>query len=237
MTLDQAFTNVPAATAPKGRGPLLRTLAKHSIDPDNTLSGSSIRATRHRLDAFGSMIEQDNQAAADVFDGLESGLLVAESSDIRGRQHGVALDAVDKGIDRQLKMVHMPTARSVRLTARKGDIPITVLSDAPYPLHVVLVVDRSDKLRFTTPEMPPLSRRATVVPLGVEARTSGSFPLKVAIESPSEGLTISQTHFTVRSTAASGVGIVLSAGAGLFLIVWWVRNLRHGRRARQLVPA
>jgi hypothetical protein len=237
MTLDQAFTSVPAATAIKGKGPLLRTLAKTPLDPDAALSGSSIRTTRHRLDAFGSMLEQDNQASADVFDDLERGLLTAESSDIRGRQHGVVLDAVDERIDAQLKLVHMPANRSVRLTARQGDIPITVLSDAPYPLHVLLVIERTDKLRFTVPEMPPLTRRATIVPLGVEARTSGAFPLKVSIESPAEGMTISQTHFTVRSTAASGVGIVLSAGAGLFLLVWWVRNLRHGRRARQLVPA
>ena len=92
-------------------------------------------------------------------------------------------------------------------------------------------------LDVTVPELPALTRRATVVPLGVVARTSGAFPLKVSIQSPAEALTISQTRFTVRSTAASGVGIVLSIGAGLFLLVWWVRNLHHGRRARELVPA
>src|SRR5204863_1475278 len=127
----------------------------------------------------------------DVFDDLDGGLLTAESSDIRGRQHSAALDAVDEGIDALLKQVQMPTHRSVRLTARQGDISITVLSKAQYPLHVVLVIERSDKLRFTVPEMPPLTRRATIVPLSVEARTSGAFPLKVSIESPAEGLTIS----------------------------------------------
>ena len=112
-----------------------------------------------------------------------------------------------------------------------------MLSDAPYPMHVVLAIERSDKLRFTAPDIPPLTRRATIVPLGVQARTSGAFPLKVSIQSPAEGLTISQNRFTVRSTAASGVGVVLSVGAGLFLLIWWVRHLRHGRRAKQLVPA
>jgi HAMP domain-containing protein len=37
---------------------------------------------------------------------------------------------------------------------------------------------------------------------------------------------------TVRSTAASGVGVMISAGAALFLAVWWGRDIRRRRRAR-----
>jgi hypothetical protein len=40
----------------------------------------------------------------------------------------------------------------------------------------------------------------------------------------------------VTSTAISDVGWFLMLGAALFLGVWWVRNARHGRRARQLIP-
>ncbi len=31
--------------------------------------------------------------------------------------------------------------------------------------------------------------------------------------------------------------MILIIFAGLFLGIWWVRDLRHGRRARRLVPA
>ena len=237
ITLDDLFSSVAAATAVKGKGVLLRSLAPSSVSPDDALPGSAIRNTRRRLSAFGSMLDPDNQPSADVYDQIELGLLASESTDLRGRQHAATLDAVDRLVGKQLAMIHMPPNRSVRLTARQGDIPITVLSDAPYPLHVVLNVERSDKFRYTVPQMPPLARRATVVPMGVEVRTSGAFPLKVSIDSPDEGLTISQTHFTVRSTAASGVGIVLSIGAGVFLLVWWLRHFRHGRRAGELLPA
>jgi hypothetical protein len=71
----------------------------------------------------------------------------------------------------------------------------------------------------------------------VRARTSGAFPLRVTLVSPQGGLELAGSRFTVRSTAASGVGIALSAGAGVFLLLWWARHLVRGRRARRLVPA
>jgi hypothetical protein len=35
----------------------------------------------------------------------------------------------------------------------------------------------------------------------------------------------------------SGVGVILIVVAIASLALWWIRDLRHGRRARQLVPA
>jgi hypothetical protein len=56
------------------------------------------------------------------------------------------------------------------------------------------------------------------------------------LSSPRGDLRLGQTRFTIRSTAASGVAIVLSVGAGLFLLVWWIGHFR-GRRATTLVPS
>jgi len=42
---------------------------------------------------------------------------------------------------------------------------------------------------------------------------------------------IARTTFTVQSTALSGVGVFLSVGAGLFLVVWWSRHAWKARRA------
>ena len=71
----------------------------------------------------------------------------------------------------------------------------------------------------------------------VEALTSGTFPVKVELESPDGTLHFAQAKITVRSTATSGVGLFLSAGAALFLAVWWARHLHKGRRARRLGQA
>jgi len=70
----------------------------------------------------------------------------------------------------------------------------------------------------------------------VRARTSGAFPLQVTLRAPQGNLVLASTRFTVRSTAASGVGVFLSVGAALFLLAWWGTHLHRGRRDRRLVP-
>ena len=51
----------------------------------------------------------------------------------------------------------------------------------------------------------------------VVARTAGVFTLKIRLASPDGGLILASSEDTVRSTAASGVGILLSIGAALLL--------------------
>jgi hypothetical protein len=46
-------------------------------------------------------------------------------------------------------------------------------------------------------------------------------------------VTAAQT--TIRSTAVSSVGVLLSIGAGLVLLTWWMRNWRSHRRDARLV--
>jgi len=57
------------------------------------------------------------------------------------------------------------------------------------------------------------------------------------VRSPDSSIELDRTTFDIRSTAVTGVGFVLSIGAGLFLAVWWERHWRSSRRSRHLVPA
>jgi hypothetical protein len=81
-----------------------------------------------------------------------------------------------------------------------------------------------------------LSRSTTTLQVPVIVRTSGAFPLALQLATPSGSEEIAAGTDTVRSTAISGVGLILMVSAALFLAVWWARNARHGRRARRLVP-
>ena len=81
------------------------------------------------------------------------------------------------------------------------------------------VGDRGDARR--RPRPPPST-------CPVKTRASGAFPLNVDITSADGTLPVATTRYTVRSTAISGVGLVLSIGAGLFLLVWWARHFRTG---------
>jgi hypothetical protein len=58
----------------------------------------------------------------------------------------------------------------------------------------------------------------------------------VVIRSPMGGLTLSTGQVSVRSTATSLVGILLSLGAVLVLAAWWVRTSRKRRAGRRGHP-
>ena len=148
---------------------------------------------------------------------------------------------LDRQIDRQLALVKLPSRHTITLTARTGEIPVTIDNGADHAIHVVVQVE-SDKLVFPAGSSRRIDlspHRSTTERFRVRARATGAFPLRVSVGSPDGKLVLHPSHLTVRSTAASGVGVVLSAAAGFVLLSWWARQLVRGRRARnrRLVPA
>ena len=231
VTLDGLFDDVPAATSGRSGGrsrPLVRTLPTRP-DSAPSLPASAIEAARRRLDAFGAILEPGEP----VFERMHRTLLVAQSADLRTSQRQQYLRGVGEQISAELGRIVGPSNRSITLTARRGRVPITVRKDVPYPVRLVVRVD-SDQLRVvgSTVRQLALTRRNTTELFTVQARTSGAFPLRVTLESPDGRLVLSTSRFTVRSTAASGVGVILSIGAGWVLLVWWIRHGLRRRRGR-----
>jgi hypothetical protein len=229
--VETVFTDVGPMVTTRG-APLVRRLRPLADPP--TLPADDLQSARRRLVAFASMLTPDNTLDEEI----EELLLVAGGAGLRPGRRQAYLDGVEAGIRAQTSTVQVPDHRSITLTARTGEIPVTVLSGAGYPLSVRIRVE-SDKLDFPRGAVRAvdLSRRSTTERFSVRARTSGSFPLRVSLVSPDGALVLGSSRFTVRSTAASGVGVVLSVGAGTFLLLWWGRHLVRGRRNRRLVPA
>ncbi|HET9690900.1 MAG TPA: hypothetical protein VFP61_07085, partial [Acidimicrobiales bacterium] len=181
---------------------------------------------------------------------LRRTLLLAAGSATADAARAAAATAVARQVRVDEAGIGLPGPTSVTLTARKGTIPLTILSNPGLDAHLLLQV-RSAKLAFLpfdagggpcrldrTGESCPLvlSAVATTIRLPVETRTSGVFPLDVELRSPDGRTTLAgPVHDTVRSTAFSNVGVVLIVLALLGLAGWWARDLRHGRRAHQLV--
>jgi hypothetical protein len=230
MTLDQLFDNVPAATTSR-RVPVVRRLTTTAAKP--TGLATNLRSVRKRLDDFGGLVDPGTP----VFVNLDEGLLVGQSTDLRASQRRAYTTAVDTRIDHQLSLIRVPSSRSITLTAREGEIPVTVLNETGYAVHVQVRLS-SDQLRFpggarAAVQAVDLTHQNTTARFRVQARTSGSFPIRIELVSPDGQLTVGTSRFVVRSTAASGVGVALSLGAGCFLLVWWARHaMRARRRAR-----
>jgi hypothetical protein len=239
VTVSTLFSSVDRLRSSTG-APTVRRLTP----APKQAGATAARAARTRLATFKSILDPGNA----VYALLEEQLLVSQSADLRSSRQRAYLGAVQDGVDEQLRRVQTPAGRSITLTAREGQIPVTFRNATGYPVHVVVTV-RSDKLEFpggtARSGKPPnqvsrrldLTKRNDTERFAVLARTSGAFPLVVTMQSPDGSLIVGHTRLTVRSTAASGVGLLLSAAAGIFLLVWWGRHVLRGRRARQLVPA
>jgi hypothetical protein len=161
-------------------------------------------------------------------------LLTAQSADRRNRQHSEDTVKVEHDIDHQLASIRVPSNVAITVTARRGEIPVTVLRDVDYPVHVVVQLS-SDKLTFPQGSTASLflSRRNTTTRFTVQARTSGTFPLQVTVRSPDGRTVLSRGRFTIRSRAASYVGVILSGAAIAFLVIWWGGHIRQTRRAHR----
>jgi hypothetical protein len=237
-----------SATSPD----LVRYLADPYPQPtaaENALSAAAptIREVRGKLRAVSSVFDgRSGQTAR-----MEEKLLVAESPALDAAQRNSLLSSVRSAAGRTLAEVSLPAGGSITLTSNKGQLPITILSSSPYRPRVELTLS-SQRLIFH-PLKPPtgackvptptkevctlsLGSQNTTLKVPVETRSSGVFPLVVKLSAPN-GATLAMDQDTVRSTAVSGAGIVLIVVAFVSLAVWWVRDLRHGRRPRGMAPS
>jgi hypothetical protein len=232
VSLDTLFATVPTSRDNSGTV-LVRRPAPPPAGGVRDLA-AELGATRRRLDSLGSILGSGNTTSAVI----DERLLVAQSSDLRAlRQREAYVDSAERLIEEQLGGIQMPEGRSITLTAREGEIPVTFQNRTGSPVKVVVKV-QSDKLDFPrgTTQSLELTRLNTTERFPVVARTSGAFPIRITLESPDGHLEVGRARITVRSTAASGASLVVAMGAASFLAIWWGRNAMKGRRARGLVP-
>ncbi len=209
--------------------PVVRSLAEPSTASLGGF-GTSLVRTRQRLTGFATMIDEDDPLLESAGAGCSSRARSGSTSDRRSAY----LDAVDAEINQQTSFLRAPARQSVTLTSRDAQVPLTIRSTSPSPLRVRVLVT-SPKLDFPdgAAQVVTLDDVNTTVTFKVKARASGTFPLDVQVTSPDGTLPIATERLTVRSTAVSGVGVVLSIGAGLFLAGWWIHHVRSERQLKR----
>jgi hypothetical protein len=170
--------------------------------------------------------------------GVETNLLIAESADWwtgrsaieRGTRYAQAVGRIVRG---EFAKIRAPESQHVTLTAHEGVIPIQVRSETDYPIDLVIRLD-SDKLGF--PDGMRLKRRLMPRAQNVEvraiARTTGTFPVRVVLETPGRGVILGSSQLVVRSTAYNIVGLGITGSAGVFLVTWWLVGVIRRRIPR-----
>jgi len=229
VTINNFFGDVVTGKYEAPTRRLATTDAAPAISPSEA---SAIVRARQRLDAFYAAVGSSPPVVTELYDRL----LAAESSDLGPRRQRVALSLFERALNNQLHQIRLATT-SVTLTARSGSIPVTITNNSGYTVHAFLTVS-GDKFEFPAGstrsivlDRPTFSTRISVL-----ARTSGELPLTLTLSSPTTPagppLVIARGQISVRWTATSLVGILLTAGSVLVLAVWWARTWLRGRERR-----
>jgi hypothetical protein len=235
-TLDGLIASVPALSS-RGRE-TVRTLAPAARI--GSLPAGRLAAGVATVDELVALAGPDTDEAEQA----RRLLLAAESARLSAAGRTTVLGALDRTVNQVRGNVRLPKDRTFRLTARSGKIPLTVVNDNPFDVRVDIVLS-SDKLEFTDAEGDDRTSQVlpgVVIPgkqsltraIPVKTRASATFSLQAVVRAPT-GQEVDRSRFTITSTAFSGVGIVLSIGAALFLALWWFRHWRTARRDRRLI--
>jgi hypothetical protein len=218
---------------------LVRDLQEHHVANLGSYP-SRYHAASATLGSYDSMV-RDTDAARGVqlAQSWAELLLASGSTHLSASTQLQALDQVERNVHSQVDQISAPTQLTVTLTSASGKIPFSVSNPLPYPVRVTLGF-QSAKLQFVHgPHLTVLlaAGQPTHLEIPVTARASGAFPMQITITSPDGGLVITRTSFDVRSTAVSGIGLILTVAAGAFLLLWWARHFRDTRRRRGLVES
>ena len=196
---------------------------------------SAIRNQRDRIAGLTSSISPSSPVARTLPLQFGDLVLASESENLKSSQQASVLRNTDAAINAQFDQISVSGDQAVTLTSRNGLIPVSIDSRAPYPVTGTLILT-SDELLFSNGTRR-LSRPATLTTstnnfyINVEARTSGESKLEITFRSPTGGVVITSGVISVRSTATSVVGVVLSLGAVVVLLAWWVRTgIRRRKR-------
>jgi hypothetical protein len=233
VTLDDLFAAVSPLRQPGG-GLVDRALDPEGVEPIDRTVVRDLRDARALIQSFESLIGPDSPRAEPV----AAQLLLTTAAELDGDEQRAHLVAARDAVAAVAGAVSAPNRDTITLTARDGTIPLTIRNDSGVPVHVVVRL-HSAKLEFPSGDnlAVTLTDPTTRLDIDVRARASGSFPLEVEVMSPDGAILLASIDFSVQSTVVSGVGVVLSAGAALFLLVWWARHWRRTRRSAKLVAS
>ncbi|MGQ0434442.1 MAG: DUF6049 family protein [Microthrixaceae bacterium] len=195
---------------------------------------AELQAARSLLSSFGTIVGADHPLRAVV----DAHVLVALATDLTTDQRLAHAEAARSTVASVTGAISAPGRESITLTAREGTVPITLENSSGVPANVIVRL-RSTKLEFPDGDTltVTLTDPTTRLNIPVRARASGTFPLRVSVTSPDGLLTLAAVDYSVQSTAVSGVGLVLSLGAAVFLMIWWARHWRRTRRSEKLVAS
>ena len=204
-------------------------------EPDLTSVGADLRSAAQAVGSLASVVGADDPTVAL----LHRTVLTMGGQDMSVPERHDLAAHIWTSAQESLAGIDLGDDQPVTVTAHRTNLPLTVHNGGTRTLDVVVRLESTDlelEGQTTVPlRLAPGDRVDLNVP--VEISRAGDFRLRTRVTSPDGQLQLAERLVTVRSTAISGVGVVLSLGALVFLFVWWGRQVRRKRRQRRPVTA
>ncbi len=223
---------VPVALNTGGQ-PLLITLAP-GLTPDLSQRSADIGVTRGTVDAYASMIAPERTPIIP----LETLMRAAAANGLSDQQSAAYTRSVFEEVLTGTADITIEPAERITLTERQADLRITIRNGQPLPITVELLLS-AEKLRFVDGERftRTLDPGDNEVLVRVETLASGDARVTVNITSPGGQIELTEGVVDIRSTAISGLGLVISIIALVVLGGWWARTILRVRRNRAAAAA
>ena len=194
---------------------------------DQALNSAYLRAARRSANSHRGLATGPNPGN-EIIDRL---LSTAPHRDLTPAAARVYIGNANNRIEADFAGVIAPAESTITVTSRDAVIPLRVTNALDHDITVSMRV-RSPRLAFPDGARQTLNLRPGVnrVDINVGVRTSGEFPLTVELATPDDQRIMTRSEIRVRSTIFSGVGVVLSVGALITLLIWWIQTHRTSRR-------
>jgi hypothetical protein len=217
-------------------GPVVKRTLTPSPSPALGDYPSDLRDVQAHIASYQQVTTQSRREAAS----WQQRLLVSGAQELSPSTRNGYLDVIQATIADRVAKIQSPARQTVTLTSRDGVIPFTLVNRLTRPVKLLIEPDGGPRVEFPgQAERGPITVGPGLrqIKLKVSTRSPGVVPVTVRVMSPDQGLLIATSKVTVRSTAVSGIGYVLTIGAAGFLIAWWFRHWRRARRERQAAPS
>jgi hypothetical protein len=185
---------------------------------------ADLQGARDTIGIYQSVFPRENGLP----DNLLRMVLLAEAGQFASQEDlGRAfIDAIAGKLTGQFRLVSADTRIPVTLASRSGLVPVTIRNGTGQSVRVQVRL-RSNRLTFVggATRLVRIPTEGAQLTFNVQARTTGRFPVQVLITTPDGRTTLSERRLVVRSTAYNRFALVITIGAGLFLLALWARRL------------
>lgn len=223
-------TLIDRSPARDAAGSVLRAALVAGEPDDVSGAASDLRLNESLLGSYTEMVAPATAPVATLRTVLEAAMSDSLDAENRRTYTDTVFDIASTGSS---DFAVLETSR-ITLATRTATLPVEIRNDQSLPINVVVRIT-SDKLRFPDGDelRLVLEPGTNELAIPVETVASGDARIQIAVTSPDGRLDLATGAVDIRSTAVSGLGLIVSLVSLAVLLTWWARTIARVRRQRR----